>query len=67
MKDMLFALLAAVFAIVAIYFFYAFQSSEDAETSHLVIGAISIILAVIFGVLFMSKRVNKTEDIHITE
>ncbi len=67
MKDMLFALLAAVFAIVAIYFFYQFQSYEEAGTLYMVAGAISIILAVICGVLFMSKRVNKTEDIHITE
>lgn len=30
-------------------------------------GIVLAVLMVVFGVMFMSGRVNKTEDIHITE
>lgn len=67
MKDVLFALLAVVFAAVAAYFFYTFQASEEAGTLYMVLGGLFVVLTVVCGVLFMSKRVNKSEDIHITE
>ena len=33
----------------------------------LIVGIVSVLLTVVFGVIFMSGRINKTEDIHITE
>ena len=67
MKDMLFALLAAISAIVAIYFLYTFQTTANAGSSPLIIGVVFVVLAVVFGGLFAFGRVNRHEDIHITE
>jgi multidrug transporter EmrE-like cation transporter len=67
MKDVLFAVLALVFAIAAAFFFYSFQSNEQAGTVYMVLGALFLVLTVVCGVMFLSKRVNKSEDIHITE
>lgn len=67
MKDILFAILAAVFAALAAFFFYSFQIQENESVMNMILGGLFIALAVICGVLFMSKKVNKTEDIHITE
>ena len=66
MKDMLYAVLALIAALAAAGSFYYFQHSEG-NTILLVVAIISVILAMIFGILFLSGRVNKTEDIHITE
>ncbi len=66
MKDMLYAVLALIAALAAAGSFYYFQHSEG-NTMLLVVAIISVILAMIFGILFLSGRVNKTEDIHITE
>lgn len=65
-KDMLYAVLALIAALVAAGSFYFFQHS-DGNTLLLVIAVITIILAMIFGILFLSGRVNKSDDIHITE
>lgn len=65
----MFLLLALVFAVGAALCFYLFQSTET-ETSNplfLVLGVLFVILTAVCGVLFLSKRVNKGEDIHITE
>ncbi len=70
MKDMLYAVLALVFVIGAGIFFYLYVNQADAESASTVpfIGAIACTLAtLIFGALFLSGRVNKTEEIHITE
>lgn len=67
MKDTLFALLALVFAIAAAFFFYTFQSTENSNVINMILGLVFVVLTVICGVLFLSKRVNKGEDIHITE
>ena len=60
------ALLALVSLIVAIGSFYYFQVKEGG-TLYLIVGIISAILAAVFGVIFLSSRLNKTDDIHITE
>ncbi len=67
MKDILFAILAAVFAALAAFFFYSFQIQEDEGLMNMILGGLFIVLAVVCGVLFMTKKVNKSEDIHITE
>ena len=66
MKDTLFAILALVFAVAAGYFFYAMRAA-DAGAINMVLGIVFVLLTVACGVMFMTKRVNKAEDIHITE
>jgi len=59
---MLYAVLALVCAVAAIIVF-------KMATSSLLIGVAILfaILTIVFGGLFLSSRVNKNEDIHITE
>lgn len=65
MKDMLFAVLAVISVVVAGYFLYSFQKYEGSNS--LIIGIVFALLAVVFGGLFMFGRVNRHDDIHITE
>lgn len=65
MKGPLGGLLAVICLIGAAFCFYKFQ--EIGTTMYVVIGIILAVLMVLFGVMFLSGRVNKTEDIHITE
>lgn len=70
MKDMLYAILALVSIIVAGIFFYRYVSPGDAESANMlnfVIAIVFTLVALILGGLFLSGRVNKTEEIHITE
>lgn len=60
------ALLALVSLLIAAGSFWYFQA-KDGSTLFLVLGAVFGILFLVFGVMFLSSRVNKTEDIHITE
>jgi hypothetical protein len=60
------ALLALVSLAIAAGSFYYFQMQEG-STLFLVLGIVFGILFLIFGVLFLSSRINKTDDIHITE
>ena len=64
-KDLLFAVLALISAIVAVVTFLRYQSTAD--TTMIVIAVICIIGTLGFGAAFLSGRVNKQEDIHITE
>ena len=63
---MLYAVLALITALIAAFFFYSYVKSEE-YTLYIVIAIIAVILTIVFGGLFLSGRVNKTEDIHITE
>lgn len=45
--------------------FYMYRGS--ANTMYLVATIVFLVLTLVFGGLFLSGRVNKTEDIHITE
>ena len=65
MKGVLGGLIAFVCLILAGVCFYMFQNSGT--TMYGVAGGVFALLMVIFGVMFLSGRVNKTEDIHITE
>ena len=65
MKDLLFAVLAIISAVVAIYFLYSFQKAGDSTS--MIVGIIFALLALVFGGLFMFGKVNQHEDIHITE
>lgn len=66
MKDMLYAVLAVVSAVIAAFSFYKYTSSEDNKI-FLVAAIIFILATIVLGGLFLSGRVNKNDDIHITE
>ena len=66
MKDMLYALLALVTLLIAAFSFYESTSSADNKL-WLVLEIVSILLTIALGGVFLSGRVNKKEDIHITE
>ena len=66
MKDMLYAILALVTAIVAAFTFYKYVSGPG-ETLYIVLAIIFALLTIVLGGLFLSGRVNKGEEIHITE
>ena len=60
-------LIAVVSVLAAIFCFYRFESQPDAGTMFLVGGVVFAILTIVFGGMFLSGRVNRSEDIHITE
>ena len=66
MKGMLNGLLAVISLVVAAGSFYKYTQSEDNQL--FLVGAIVFLLVgIALGGMFLSGRVNKTEDIHITE
>ena len=66
MKDMLYAVLALITALIAAGSFYYYVRSAE-NTLYIAMAILFAILTIVFGGLFLSGRVNKTEDIHITE
>lgn len=66
MKDMIFALLALVAAIAAAFSFYKYTNTGG-ETMYIVLFAICALATVGLGAVFLSGRIGKKEDIHITE
>ena len=64
-RGMLNGLLALVFLAGAGVCFYFYV--HNANTALIVLAIIFAILMVVFGGMFLSGRVNKSEDIHITE
>ena len=67
MKGPFSGILAVISLVVAIFCFYKFQTTPAANTMYMVGGIIFALIMVAFGVMFLSGRVNRTEDIHITE
>ena len=65
MKDLLYAALALISAIVAGYSFYSFQ--QDVNTTMLYVAILFVLGTLVFGAMFLMGRVNKQDDIHITE
>lgn len=63
---MLNGLLAIVCLLGAGFCFYKFQQPEG-STPYMIGGIVLAVLTIVFGAMFMSGRVNKSEDIHITE
>ena len=61
----MYALLALVSLLVFAGSFYWYRQS--ATTWSMILALLGIVGAVVFGGLFLSSRVNKKEDIHITE
>lgn len=66
MKGILNGLLAVISLIVAAASFYYYTQSGDNKL-FLVSAIVFLIVGLALGGLFLSGRVNKTEDIHITE
>ena len=68
MKDSLFAILALVSAAVAAFFFYRLQTSgNEGSSMNLILGIVFALAAVGLGAFYMFNKVNRHEDIHITE
>ena len=67
MKDMLYAVLALIFLAVAGFSFYEYVTTPGDIKLYLAGAIVSVLLAVVLGGLFLSGRVNKNDDIHITE
>ena len=65
MSGMLNGLLAVVSLAIAVVCFIYYR--QNASTLLIVLTIIFGVLMVVFGGMFLSGRVNKTEDIHITE
>lgn len=63
---MLYGLLALISGALAVGSFLYYQRSGDNRTLF-VAAIIFLLLTLGFGAMFLAGRVNKTEDIHITE
>ena len=66
MGNLLYGLIALVSAAGAVFFLFI-KEKQEGNLIPLVIGVILVVLTIVFGGLFLAGRVNKTEDIHITE
>ena len=66
MKDMLFAVLALVSLAISAGSFYLYIN-HGGQSLYIVSAILFLILTVVLGGLFLSGRVNKDEEIHITE
>jgi uncharacterized membrane protein YeaQ/YmgE (transglycosylase-associated protein family) len=69
MKDLLYAVVGLIAAGVAVWQIYDYLGQKAANVSHdhLIYAIIAAIVALACGGLFLSGRVNKSEEIHITE
>lgn len=67
MKGSLNALLALVAAVIGAFSLYYYIERSDDQKLYLVLGIVFILAAIALGGLFLSGRVNREEDIHITE
>ena len=68
--NLLYGLIALVSFGIAVWLFLkdrGVDKGPDASILPLVVAIILIVIGIIFGGLFLAGRVNKTEDIHITE
>ena len=65
MKELLYVVLALISAVAAAYFFYTFQKYDNSNS--LILGIVLALLAVVFGGLYMFGKVNRHDEIHITE
>ena len=64
---MLFAVLALVTAVGAVFSWLQYTGSSQGNIVFLVLFGICVVATIALGAMFLSGRVNKKEDIHITE
>lgn len=69
MKDMLYAVLGLISAVVAVWQIIAYlgQPKNAVSSTPIIIAIVCAVVAIILGGLFLSGRVNKQEEIHITQ
>ena len=70
MKDLLFAVVGLIAAVVGAWQIWSFLNvpkNTVPETWHLLVGIVCVVVALVCGVFFMLGRVNKTDEIHVTE
>lgn len=69
LKDILSLVIGLAAAIFAIYEFVRFLKTPGAQsgTSYAIWAGAAAVVAVICGVIFFAGRVNKEEEIHITQ
>ena len=70
MKDLLFAVVGLIAAVVGAWQIWSFLNvpkGQPVSNTPLFIGIFCVIVALICGVFFMLGRVNKNEEIHVTE
>ena len=71
MKDLLFAVVGLIAAAIAVWQIWSFATSPPSSGAvsnmPLFIGIFFALVALVCGGLFMSGRVNRDSDIHITE
>jgi uncharacterized membrane protein len=63
-------ILVAIAALIfALYEFYLFETVGGMQggQSHLWMSIVGFVVALIFGIIFFAGRVNKEEEIHITQ
>jgi predicted RND superfamily exporter protein len=65
MKGMLNGLLAIVSVAIAAICFFVYRG--NANSLYIILAIVFGVLFIVFGGMFLSGRVNKTEEIHITE
>jgi len=63
---MLNGILAVISAIIAAFSFYKYTQSADNKL-YLILSIVFLVAFLGLGAMFLSSKVNKTEDIHITE
>jgi multisubunit Na+/H+ antiporter MnhG subunit len=66
-KDLLYAILALISAVIAVFSFLSYQKNGNVSSMMLIVAILFLLLTVGFGAMFLSGRVNKNDDIHITE
>lgn len=71
MKNLLYVVVGLIAIGVAIWQFLTFTGQKGSATTvsytPVIIAGICAVIALVCGALFMSGRVNRTEEIHITE
>lgn len=69
LKDILSLVIGIAAAIFAIWQFVVFLRLPGAQsgTNHAILAGVGAVVAVICGVIFFAGRVNKEEEIHITQ
>ena len=66
-KGMINALLALVFLAATAVSFYSYTNTTPPNNLYIILAVVFALLMVVFGGMFLSGRVNKSEEIHITE
>ncbi|HMS43523.1 MAG TPA: hypothetical protein PKE69_25055 [Pyrinomonadaceae bacterium] len=65
--NLLYGLVALISFIAAGYLILSGGDAAAKSMTPLIIGVVLIVIGIVCGGLFLAGRVNKTEDIHITE